>query len=134
MTTEAKYGALIVEDEPLGRRRLRELIKEVSWLECLGETSNGPAAVAAIDELHPDLVFLDIRLPGCSGLEVLARISHVPGVIFTTAHDSFAVSAFELGALDYLLKPFGRERFAKALERARVSLDRDAEPAAGERA
>jgi two-component system, LytTR family, response regulator len=134
MMTQPTYGALIVEDEPLGRRRLRELIRGVPWLDCVGEASNGPTAVAAIDEFHPDLVFLDIRLPGCSGLEVLARISHLPAVIFTTAHDSFAVSAFELGALDYLLKPFGQDRFAKALARARASLDREAEPTTAERA
>jgi two-component system LytT family response regulator len=134
MTATAKYGVLIVEDEPLGRRRLRELIKDVPWLDCVGEASNGPAAVATIDELHPDLVFLDIQLPGFSGLDVLARITHVPAVIFTTAHDSFAVGAFELGALDYLLKPFGQERFAKATARARTSLDRDSQPTPSERA
>lgn len=134
MNAQSWYGALIVEDEPLGRRRLRDLMKDVPWLHCLGEAADGRAAITAIDELQPDLIFLDIQLPGYSGLDVLARISHAPAVIFTTAHDRFAVAAFELGALDYLLKPFGRERFAKALQRARPLLEREASPAAAERA
>ena len=126
--------ALIVEDEPLARRRLRELIRGVPWLQCLSEASTGPMAVAAIDELQPDLVFLDVQLPGCSGLEVLSRVRHTPAVIFTTAHDQFAVTGFELGAIDYLLKPFGRERFEKALDRARPVLEREAGEAAAARA
>lgn len=132
--TGSTYGALIVEDEPLGRRRLRDMMKNVPWLECLGEAADGRSAITAIDEWHPDLIFLDIRLPGCSGLDVLARISHQPAVIFTTAHDQFAVTAFELGALDYLLKPFGRERFGKALARARALLEREAATGTVERA
>ncbi|MFN2564441.1 MAG: LytR/AlgR family response regulator transcription factor [Gemmatimonadaceae bacterium] len=114
--------ALIVEDEPLARRQLRELAAEVPWLACVGEAEDGAAAVRAIDELRPDLVFLDIRMPELSGLEVLDRAEHEPAVIFTTAFDTYAVSAFELGALDYLLKPFGRERFLAAVERARRAL------------
>jgi len=122
MSTDAPVRALIVEDEPLARRKLHELIDGVSWLHCAGEAASGPAAIIAIDQLQPDLVFLDIQLPGFSGLDVLARIRHSPAIIFTTAHDQFAVTAFELGAIDYLLKPFGRERFARALDRARPSL------------
>jgi two-component system LytT family response regulator len=125
---------LIVEDEPLAQRRLRELIRDVPWLRCVGEATNGRDAIAAIDELQPDLVFLDIQLPGHSGIDVLTRIRHTPEVIFTTAHDQFAVTAFELGALDYLLKPFGRERFSRAIERARPMLERQAETPAPERA
>jgi two-component system LytT family response regulator len=117
---------LIVEDEPLARRRLRELIKGVAWLQCLGEATHGRGAIAAIDELQPDLAFLDIRLPGLSGIEVLSRVRHKPAVIFTTAHDQFAVTAFELGALDYLLKPFGSDRFARAMERAKPLIERQA--------
>jgi two-component system LytT family response regulator len=115
--------ALIVEDEPLARRRLRDLIKSVTWLEALGEAANGRAAIGAIDELQPDLVFLDVRLPDMTGLDVLSRVTHKPSVIFTTAYDQFAVTAFELAALDYLLKPFGADRFTKALERARPHLE-----------
>jgi two-component system LytT family response regulator len=116
-------SALIVEDEPLARRRLRDLIKGVAWLECIGESSTGRAATGAIDELQPDLVFLDVRLPDMTGLDVLSRVRHQPSVIFTTAYDQFAVTAFELAALDYLLKPFGADRFTKAIERARPLLE-----------
>jgi two-component system LytT family response regulator len=133
MNADASVVTLIVEDEPLARRRLRQLMRDVPWLECLGEATNGRAAIAAIDELQPDLVFLDIRLPGVSGVEVLSRVRHTPAVIFTTAHDQFAVTAFELGAVDYLLKPFGRDRFGRALERARPLLERQLGTAAAER-
>jgi two-component system LytT family response regulator len=125
---------LIVEDEPLARRRLRELVQEVPWLHCLGEATNARAAIAAIDELEPDLVFLDVQLPGASGIDVLSRVRHSPAVIFTTAHSQFAVTAFELAALDYLLKPFGRERFSRAIERARPLLEHQADHDATERA
>jgi two-component system LytT family response regulator len=102
------------------------MLAGVSWIECLGEVSDGAGALRAIDELQPDLVFLDIRMPGLDGLEVLRRAKHGPAVIFTTAYDRYAVTAFELAAVDYLLKPFGRERFLAALERARPALERDA--------
>jgi two-component system LytT family response regulator len=118
-----KVSALIVDDEPLARRKLRELVEEVPWLACVGEAADGDAAVAAVDGLRPDLLFLDIELPGPSGLDVLARVAHRPTVIFTTAHDRYAVAAFELHALDYLLKPFGRARFETAVERARGCFD-----------
>jgi two-component system, LytTR family, response regulator len=118
----APIRALVIEDEPLARRQLRELATGVPWLSCVGEVGDGAAAVRAIDELRPDLVFLDIRMPELSGLEVLERTEHEPAVIFTTAFDQYAVAAFELGALDYLLKPFGRERFLAAVERARRTL------------
>ena len=118
-----RVRALIVEDEPLARQQLGELIGEVAWLQCIGEAASGAAAVRMIDELEPDLVFLDIQMPELSGIEVLERISHDPGVIFTTAFDDYAVAAFELGALDYLMKPFGRERFTAAVDRARRTLD-----------
>ena len=134
MNATASITALIVEDEPLARRRLRELIRDVPWLHCVGEAASGRAAIAAIDELQPDLVFLDVQLPGCSGIDVLSRVRHTPAVIFTTAHDQFAITAFELAALDYLLKPFGRERFARAIERARPLLERQVGSAAVDRA
>jgi two-component system LytT family response regulator len=86
--------ALIVEDEPLARRTLREIIADVPWLECVGEAETGPRAVQMIDTLTPDLVFLDIEMPELNGLQVLDRISHEPAVIFTTAYDRYAVSAF----------------------------------------
>jgi two-component system LytT family response regulator len=134
MTANPSITALIVEDEPLARRRLRELMEEAPWLHCLGEVENGDAAIAAIDELQPDLVFLDVQLPGISGIEVLGRSRHTPAVIFTTAHDRFAVTAFELGAIDYLLKPFGRDRFVRAVTRARPQLQRESGAATIDRA
>ena len=118
-----KVSCLIVDDEPLARVRLRDLISDVPWLECVGEADSGEAAVRAVDALRPELVFLDVELPEFSGLEVLERACHRPAVVFTTAFDRYAVTAFELMALDYLLKPFGRTRFEAAVERARQALD-----------
>jgi two-component system LytT family response regulator len=114
--------AVIVEDEPHARASLREYASEIEWLTLVGEAADGNEAVRLIDALAPELVFLDISLPEASGLEVLQRISHTPDVVFTTAHDQHALAAFELGALDYLLKPFGRQRFHTALERVRRRL------------
>ncbi len=126
--------ALVVDDEPLARRKVRELLREVSWIHCLGEAADGLSAARAIDEHRPDLVFLDIRMPGLSGLEILKRVQHVPAVIFTTAYDRYAVTAFELAAVDYLLKPFSRDRFLQSVERARPALQRRAGVPAVERA
>src|SRR5262249_7728997 len=108
------------------------------WVELVGEAADGREAVASIDRLEPRLVFLDVRLPELSGLEVLEKIRHRPEVVFATAFDRYAVAAFELGALDYLVKPFGRERFRRMLQRVRRRLDLEPEvpeaPAAPERA
>lgn len=114
--------ALIAEDEPLARRTLREFAGELDWMQVVGEAADGAEAVRMIDALAPDLVFLDVQMPELSGLEVLRRIRHDPEVVFTTAHDGYALAAFELEALDYLLKPFGRERFRTAAERVRRRL------------
>jgi two-component system LytT family response regulator len=126
--------ALIVEDEPISRNRLRELLGHVDWIECVGEAADGKSAVKMIDELRPDLLFLDIEMPGMNGIEVLSRITHDPAVVFTTAYDRYAVTAFELEALDYLLKPFGAKRLETALARVRKSLHGDPEFPAAERA
>lgn len=109
--------AVIVEDEPLGRQTIKDFVADQSWLKIVGEAADGNQAVKLIDELRPDLVFLDVKMPGLTGLEVLQRVKHDPDVVFTTAYSDQAVAAFELEALDYLLKPFGRERFRKVLER-----------------
>lgn len=114
---------LIVDDEPLARQQLRDLLEAIPWATCAGEAADGAAAVEAVDTLRPDLVLLDIRMPGPSGIEVLDRAETEPAVIFTTAFDDYAVAAFELGAVDYLLKPFGGERFQAAMERARRTLN-----------
>jgi two-component system, LytTR family, response regulator len=117
-----KVTTLIADDEPVAREGLREMLAPVDWLTCVGEVSNGPAAVAAIDRLRPELVFLDIQMPGLLGTDVLRQVEHRPFVVFTTAFAQHAVTAFELGALDYLLKPFGPERLAATLERVRAAL------------
>ena len=124
-----KVRALIVEDEPLPRRALRDLVDEVDWLELVGEAANGREALERIDALHPDLVFLDVQMPEMSGIEVANRAHHRPAIVFTTAFDRYAVAAFELEAIDYLIKPFGRKRFLATLERVRRRLaDPDREP------
>lgn len=109
--------ALIVEDEPLAIDRLRTCLAYASEVDLIGEARDGQTAVAMIDRLEPDLVFLDIQLPAFSGFEVLRSAKCHPAVIFTTAHDEYAISAFEWGAFDYLLKPFAKERVALALNR-----------------
>jgi two-component system LytT family response regulator len=126
--------ALIVEDEPPARHALAGYVGRIAWLELVGEAADGIAAVQAIDGLRPDLVFLDVRMPGLDGLSVLRRVRHTPEVVFTTAYDRYAVTAFELGAVDYLVKPFGWQRFERALERARSRLEsKPLAPNAGER-
>jgi two-component system LytT family response regulator len=111
--------ALIVDDEPLARRELRRLLADFDWVEIVGEASNISEAQQAVDMLAPELLFLDIQMPGGSGFDLLTRLEHVPRVIFTTAYDHHAVHAFEVNALDYLLKPIEPERLASALSRAR---------------
>jgi len=125
------YRALVVDDEPIARGELRSLIGEVGWLTCVGEAATGDEAVRAIDQLRPDVVFLDIEMPGGSGLQVLERTRHRPCVVFTTAYDRYAVQAFDVAALDYLVKPFGERRFAEAVARVRVALDGRAAIGAG---
>ncbi len=112
---------LIVDDEPLARERLRRLIEREPEVELVGECGNGTAAISRLSEGGVDILFIDMEMPGANGLEVLARMPTVdrPAVVFATAHESFALDAFEVQAVDYLLKPFDRERFQIALERAR---------------
>ena len=114
MTT---YSCLIVDDEPLARQTLRRLVERHDQLRVVGEAANGQDALELAQALSPDVVFLDIRMPGMSGLEVAAGMGGNARVIFTTAFDEFAVAAFELQALDYLLKPFGWRRFEQAVSR-----------------
>jgi two-component system LytT family response regulator len=108
-----------VDDEPVARAGLRSMLDAFDWLEVVGEAGDGESAVKAINTLSPELVFLDVQMPGLLGTEVLRRLEYQPFVIFTTAYSEHAVTAFELGALDYILKPFGAPRLAAALERAR---------------
>jgi len=125
---------MIVEDERLALQHLCDLVAADARLELLGTPTTGEEAVAAITRLKPDLIFLDIQLPEFDGLEVLRRVPHEPVVVFTTAFDQYAVRAFELGAVDYLLKPFGDDRFALAVERAIRELRTPAEMSSGARA
>ena len=115
---------LIVDDEPLARSGILTLVERDPELEVAGECGNGRTAVEAILELQPDLVLLDIQMPEMDGFEVLRAVGtdRMPPVIFVTAYDQFAVKAFEVNALDYLLKPFDDERFAHAIERAKRSI------------
>lgn len=122
----AAVRAVIVEDEPRARESLRGYSAHVEWLSIVGEAGDGKEAVRLIDRLEPDLIFLDVSLPGSSGLDVVRAIRHQPEIVFTTAYDCFALAAFEAGALDYLLKPFGRGRFETMLGRVKRRMVRDA--------
>lgn len=115
--------SLIIDDEPLARRELRRLLAEFPWIDVVGEAGDVNEAVARIEALAPELLFLDIQMPGGSGFDLLARLDHVPRVIFTTAYDHHAVRAFEVSALDYLLKPIEPQRLAAALTKARTTTE-----------
>ena len=122
---------LIADDEPLARQRLSALLADIPWISIVGEAADGTEAIRAIDELKPELIFLDVVMPGCTGIEVLSRITHRPNVVFTTAYDRYAVAAFEARALDYLLKPFGRKRLVATLDRIHESLGTESADVAG---
>jgi two-component system, LytTR family, response regulator len=111
--------ALIIDDEPPARRELRRLLADFPWVEILGEAGNVDQAAEMVETLTPELLFLDIQMPGGSGFDLLTRLVHVPQVIFTTAYDEHAVRAFEVDALDYLLKPIDPARLAEALGRVK---------------
>ena len=117
--------ALIVDDEPLARQRVVDLLSHERDVEIVGEIDNGPAAVRGIRSLEPDLVFLDVQMPGKTGLEVVREvgIENMPFTIFVTAYDSHALEAFEVAAVDYLVKPFDDERFEQAMQRARRMIE-----------
>jgi two-component system LytT family response regulator len=119
-----KIRALIVDDEPLARRRIKSLLAHDQSVDVIGECSDGHKAVIAISELNPDLVFLDVQMPAMDGFEVITTIGgeKMPTVIFVTAYDQYALKAFEVNALDYLLKPFDRRRFQKTLDRAKTMI------------
>ena len=120
--------ALLVDDEPPARNLLREYVEEdYPDIEIIAECGTGREAIDAINEHAPDLVFLDIQMPGLDGFDVLERIDVLPHLVFSTAYDEFALQAFDAGAVDYLLKPYSRARFRKAVDRVR---DRAGEPAA----
>lgn len=119
-----KIRTLIVDDEPLARERLRTLLSAELDIEIIGECGDGPQAVESIRRDAPDLVFLDVQIPEIDGFGVIERVGveHVPVVVFVTAYDQYALEAFDVHAIDYLLKPFDEARFAKALARARSAV------------
>jgi two-component system LytT family response regulator len=120
---------LIVDDEPIARQVLREELESIRDVEVVGEAENGSAALASILQHRPDLVLLDLQMPLLGGLDVvrnLNRAAHVPVIVIVTAYDSYAIQAFDAGAVDYLLKPVGQARLAEAVERARRVSQKDA--------
>jgi two-component system, LytTR family, response regulator len=131
MTDPKTIRVLIVDDEPLARKRLRELLKGDTEIAIVGECANGAEALSATRELAPDLIFLDVQMPGMDGLAVSAALNdrESPLFIFVRAYEQYAVRAFDVQAVDYLLKPFDRGRFTQALRRAKDRIrekDRDA--------
>ena len=131
MSEPTKIRTLIVDDEELGRDRLQTLLSSQPDVEIVGVCVDGPSAVESIERDQPDLVFLDVQMPGMDGFEVIDNVdpAHMPAVVFVTAHDGHAIRAFEIHALDFLLKPFDQTRFEKALERARGQVRRATGPA-----
>ncbi|HVF39392.1 MAG TPA: LytTR family DNA-binding domain-containing protein [Gemmatimonadaceae bacterium] len=119
------FRVVTIDDEPLARERISTLVRETDGLELLAEGRNGLEALDLITALEPDLVFIDVEMPELSGFGVVAALddAHVPGVIFVTAYEHYALKAFEVGAFDYLHKPVTRQRFQAAVDRARERLD-----------
>lgn len=117
-------GVLVVDDEPIARHAIVRLMRDDPDIELLGECGDGVSAVQAIREQSPDLVFLDIQMPAMTGMDVVATLgaARMPATVFVTAYEQHAVRAFEANAVDYLVKPFSRERFAEALRRAKQRL------------
>ncbi|NGP77047.1 response regulator transcription factor [Balneolaceae bacterium YR4-1] len=124
---DRKIRTVIVDDEPLARKRLESLLKEDKEIELLESCANGQEAIETIEKERPDLVFLDIQMPEINGFEVLQGIDQdkVPLVVFVTAYDEYAIKAFDVHALDYIMKPFKRERFYESLDRAKKALKQD---------
>ena len=112
-------SAIIVEDEKLARDLLKDYLKDHQDIKIIGEYEDGFSGLKAINELKPELLFLDIQMPKLTGFEMLEVLDHIPAIIFTTAYDQYAIKAFEHNAVDYLLKPFSRLRFLEAVKKAR---------------
>lgn len=130
-STERKLRVIVADDEPGARRRLIRLLKNESDIDLVGEAANGKEVLKLIQAHAPDLIFLDVQMPGKSGIEVAVEMSAnptmqaSPAVVFVTAYDQYAVKAFDLAAIDYLLKPFDDERFEQALSRVRKSIQKE---------
>src|SRR5678816_2072029 len=109
--------AIIIDDERLARAELKKLLQEFPEVEVIDEAANADEGITKIESLHPDLIFLDIQMPGKTGFDMLSQLERTPQVIFTTAYDEFALRAFEVNALDYLLKPVEPKRLADAIQK-----------------
>lgn len=121
------FKTLIVDDERLAREEMKNVLKDFVEIEVIGEAQNGEEALRLIDELSPDLIFLDINMPGMNGFELLKSLDFIPNVIFVTAYDEFAIKAFEVSALDYLLKPIDPDRLAEAIAKLKKKSDNEFE-------
>lgn len=121
-----KIRTMVVDDETMARERIVGLLQQENDIELIGQCADGDQAVHAINDHEPDLVFLDVQMPACDGFGVIRQVGaeRMPAVVFTTAYDEYALKAFEVHALDYLLKPFGRERFQQTLDHARAHMER----------
>lgn len=121
-----RIRTMVIDDEPAARAHLAALLSEEKDIELVGEYGDAGQAVAAIQNQRPDLVFLDVHMPGCDGFGVIAQVGldRMPPVVFVTAHDEYALRAFEVHAIDYLLKPIDRDRFRRSLSHVREHLDR----------
>jgi two-component system, LytTR family, response regulator len=126
MTDTNKIRVVIVDDEELARDRLESLLSQHADVEVVGSCADGASAIETIERAQPDLVFLDVQMPGMNGFEVVENLDteKIPAVVFVTAHDAHALQAFEVHALDFLLKPFDETRFVKTLDRARGQLSK----------
>jgi two-component system LytT family response regulator len=121
-----KIRAMIVDDEPMARERIAGLLAQEQDIEVIGQCADGQQAISAIQQQNPDLVFLDVQMPAVNGFGVIQQVGaeRMPPVVFVTAYDEYALRAFEVHAIDYLLKPFGRDRFQQTLAHARAHLER----------
>jgi two-component system LytT family response regulator len=122
----SKIRTMVIDDEPLARERIVGLLQQEQDIELVGECADGAQAVSAIQQQSPDLVFLDVQMPACDGFNIIQQVGpdRMPAVVFVTAYDEYALRAFEVHAIDYLLKPFGRDRFQQTLKHAREHLER----------
>ena len=122
-----KYTTIIIDDERLAREELKSILSGFEQIEVIGEARNGEEGIELISELEPDLLFLDISMPGMTGFEMLKRLDQIPRVIFVTAYDEFALKAFDVNAFDYILKPLDPKRLEETLEKLKVSDDEEFE-------
>jgi len=119
-----RYKTIIIDDERLAREEVKRALEKHQEFEIIGEASHVDEAISLIEELQPDILFLDIHMPGKSGFDLLEELTNVPDVVFTTAYDQYAVKAFEMNALDYLVKPLRDERFSKTIEKVKIELSK----------